>query len=212
MIGRRIIDLAEFINYVAYYFFGAIVVLVIALVLLRYLVEALRLSPFGNFAYYATRPANEMLRNMRQSRFYLPLKRTFGFDPAIVMLILATAILCYVAYSVISNFTILLQALANSFLAFGYAQPFTGAKFLLGAVLLAGVFFLMALMTIIFINWLFGLFSHVAYLALHRLQPLLNVFEFGGALAGFSFIILWFVLTLAAGAIQFIFFSGLRSM
>jgi hypothetical protein len=41
---------------------------------------------------------------------------------------------------------------------------------------------------------------------MHRISPLLKVFEFGGALAGFSFVILWIVLSLAASAVTAVFF------
>src|SRR5205085_3247653 len=99
--GQLIGDLAQTIKSVSGYLFSVIIALVVLVLLLRYIIEALKLSPFGRFAYYATRPANEMLRNMRQSRFYLPLKRAFGFDPAIIMLLIATAILCYVVYVIV---------------------------------------------------------------------------------------------------------------
>jgi hypothetical protein len=210
--GRLIVSLAQFIQAAAFFIFSAIIVLVVALVLLRYIVEALHLSPFGRFAYYATRPANDMLRNMRQSRFYFPLKRAFGFDPAIIMLLIATAILCYVAYTVVNYLTMVLMALANTLIAFGNGHPFTGARYLIGTVLLAGVFYLMALMTMVFINWLFGLLARAAYRALQRIGPLLSLFEFGGIFAGWSFLILWIALSIAATAIQLIFLSGLSAM
>lgn len=210
--GRLIFTLAQFIQVGAFYLSWLLIAFVVAAVLLHFIVEALHLSPFGRFAYYATRPANEMLRNMRQSRFYFPLKRAFGFDPAILMLLIATAILCYVAYTVISYLTTVLMALANTLIAFGEGNLFTGARFLIGSVLLAGVFYLMALMTIVFMNWLFGLFARLAYRALQRIGPLLSLFEFGGVLAGWSFLILWIALSVAAGAIQLIFLSGPRAI
>ena len=79
--GRSIFTLAQLLQIAAFYLSWLIVVSIVVALLLRFIVEALQFSPFGRFAYYATRPANEMLRNMRQSRFYLPLKRAFGFAP-----------------------------------------------------------------------------------------------------------------------------------
>lgn len=64
----------------------------------------------------------------------------------------------------------------------------------------------MALMTIVFVNWIFGLFRRLAYWSLSRLTPLLRVFEFGGAFAGWSFIILWIALSFATVAVQGVFF------
>jgi len=42
---------------------------------------------------------------------------------------------------------------------------------------------------------------------MHRISPLLRIFEFGGAFAGFSFLILWLVLSLAASAVRVVFFG-----
>ena len=83
-----------------------------------------------------------------------------------------------------------------------------GVKTLIGTSLLAVIFFLMTLMTIVFINWISGRFNRAAYWSMHRISPLLRVFEFGGALAGFSFLILWLVLSLAASAVGAVFFGS----
>jgi len=206
--GQLIGDLAQIISSASSYIFSVIIALVVLALLLRFIVEALKLSPFGRFAYYATRPANDMLRNMRQSRFYFPLKRAFGFDPAIIMLLIATAILCYVAYVIIDYLTKVIWALSGALTAFGRGHLFNGARFLIGTLLLTAVFYLMVLMTLVFINWLFGLLSRPAYRALERIGPLLRLFEFGGVLAGWSFLLLWIALSIAALAIQIIFLSG----
>lgn len=210
--GRLIVGFAQLLNLAAKYFFIAVFAFVVVALLLRYITEALQLSPFGRFVYYATRPGNEMLRNMRQSRFYIPLKRAFGFDPAIPMVLIATAILCYIAYTVVNDVTTVLLGMANTLIAFGAGDIVSGAVCLVGTVLLAGVVYLMLLMTIIFFHWISGWLRHTAYRALERIGPLLSIFEFGGALAGLSFIILWLVLILAKAAIQFFFFSALRSL
>jgi hypothetical protein len=211
-LGKYVINFAQFIDLATTYVFGAIIAVVVALLLLRFITDALRLNPFSRFAYYATRPTNELLRNMRNSRFYFPLKRALGFDPAILMLFVATAILCYVAYVVISYLVTLLWGLAGTLIALDQGHFFNGVRFLIGTVLIAAVFYLLALMTIVFVNWLFGLLSRPAYHALERIAPLLRIFEFGGIFAGWSFLILWIALTFAATAIQLIFLSGLRQV
>jgi hypothetical protein len=43
---------------------------------------------------------------------------------------------------------------------------------------------------------------------MHRISPLLRIFEFGGMFAGFSFVILWIVLSLAASAVSAVFFGS----
>ena len=83
---------------------------------------------------------------------------------------------------------------------------FTGVRYLIGVLLLSALFFLMALMTIVFVNWIFGLLRRQAWWSLDRLNPLLRLFEFGGAFTGWSFMILWFAITFAALAVQAVFF------
>jgi hypothetical protein len=42
---------------------------------------------------------------------------------------------------------------------------------------------------------------------MHRISPLLRIFEFRGVFAGFSFLILYLVLSLAASAVRAVFFG-----
>ena len=128
------------------------------------------------------------------------------------MVLIATAILCYIAYTTIVDVTSVLGGLANTLIAFGAGEVFSGVVCLIGTVLLAGGVFLMLLMTLIFFHWITGWLARPAYRSLERIAPLLNIFEFGGALAGLSFLILWLVLIFAKAAIQFLFFSSLRSV
>ncbi|MCI0661302.1 MAG: hypothetical protein L0220_09540, partial [Acidobacteria bacterium] len=121
---------------------------------------------------------------------------------------IALAITWYVVYVVISNLFQIIQIFGVSLITFGEGRIFTGSRYLIGALLLAVIFFLMALMTIVFVNWIFGLLRRASYWAMERLAPLLRIFEFGGVFAGWSFIILWIALTFAAMAVQAIFLSG----
>ena len=83
-----------------------------------------------------------------------------------------------------------------------------GVYALIGTSLLAVIFCLMTLMTIVFINWISGRFNRAAFGAMHRISPLLRIFEFGGVFSGFSFLILWLVLSLAASAVGAVFFGS----
>jgi hypothetical protein len=204
-LGQSIGELAQLINIARVYIFGAIILAVVMVILLHVIADALKLNPFGKFAYYSTKPANALIGNMRQSRFYYPLKRAFGFDPAILMILIATAILGYVVYTMIGYLNIFLFGVGNSLIAFGQGQPFTGGKYLIGSLLIAAIFFLLSLMLIIFVNSLFGLLRNAAVFAYRRVAPLLQLFEFGGIFAGWSFLILWIALTFAAEAVIAIF-------
>ena len=148
-----------------------------------------------------------MIWNMRQSRFYYPLKRALNFDPAVLMLLISTAIVCYVVALVLNYLIVILSGLGNSLIAFGAGSAFTGARFLVGTILLGAIFFLLVLMLMIFVSWIFGFFTGVAYRALERMAPLLRIFEFGGVFAGWSFLILGIALSFAASAVQVIFLS-----
>lgn len=200
-------DIAGIISLSTGYVYGAIIIVVIALLLARYLMDALQISPFGKVAYSLRRPANEMLHHTRSSRFYLPLKRALGFDPAVLMILLATAILCYVTSIIVGNLLELLVGTSRVLLRFDNGEMLGAGRNLLGLILLGIVFYLMALMTIVFVNWLFGLLSGASLRALRRIEPLLRLFEFGGMFAGWSFLILWIALSFAAIAIKVVFLS-----
>jgi hypothetical protein len=204
-LGALVSDLARFIDDASTFVFGAIVVAVLVLLLLRFVANALRLNTFSGLAYYATRPANEMLRRMRRSHFYFPLTRAIGFDAAVLMVLVATAILCYIAAMLIGYLITVISGAASVLQAFGAGDLFQGGRFLIGTVLIAVVFYLLSLMTLVFVNWLFGLLSRPAYHAQARIEPLLAIFEFGGIFTGWSFLILWIALSLAARAIGFLF-------
>jgi hypothetical protein len=205
--GEYILQAAQLISFVSWYVYIGVVIIVVAFLLLRYLNDVLRVNPFGRWFHLTSHPADRMIKNMRQSRFYLPLKRALNFDPAILMLLISTAIVCYVIALVINYFIVILSGLGNSLIAFGAGSAFTGVRFLTGTILLCVIFFLLSLMLIVFVNWIFGFFTRAAYRALERIAPLLRIFEFGGVLAGWSFLILGIALSFAASAVQLIFLS-----
>lgn len=181
---------------------GVVVLLLIA----RWIIDAAGINPFNRLVNALRKPTNEMIYRARSSQFYLPLKRAFNFDPAFIMILIALAILWFVVNGVFSRFFTVLQGLGLSLDAFAGGSPLLGTRYLIGTALLAAIFFLLTLMTLVFINWLFGFFARSSFWALNRIGPLLRIFEFGGVFAGWSFVILWLVLSLAAGAVQAIFF------
>ncbi|MFM8393394.1 MAG: hypothetical protein ACKOB4_05670 [Acidobacteriota bacterium] len=185
---------------------GVTIAVILGLLLLRYLPELFKLNPFGSTYQMMRRPTNELIQHMRLSRFHQPLRRSFGFDPSLLMVLIALAILWYVVNGVLQNFFFILRGLGWSLLQFGAGSIFTGTRYLIGSLLLAALFFLMALMSIVFVNWIFGLLRRQAWWALDRLNPLLRLFEFGGAFAGWSFMILWIAISFASLAVQAVFF------
>lgn len=204
-IGALIGAIAQKIPAISRYFFGLVLAVVILTLLARMISDMLKLNPFGKLSYYATRPANRLIGNMRDSRFFYPLRRALGFDPSILMVVIATALVCYVGYTLCGYVTTILWGTANALVSLGGGQMLSTAKYVIGTVLITVISFLLSLMLLVFMNSLFGLLPRLARRAEFRIRPLLNLFEFGGMFAGWSFLILWVALSFAAEAISVVF-------
>jgi hypothetical protein len=206
-LGDMLIILAGWISLIAGYLINITVGALVILLLLRWVNDALWSNPFGRLSYYLRKPTNDLVYYVRSSQFYLPLKQALRFDPLYLLVLIAVAIVWYVTLSVIGYLTTVLGGLGESLNSLAAGDVARGVKTLIGTSLLAVIFFLMTLMTIVFINWISGRFNRAAYWSMHRISPLLRVFEFGGAFAGFSFLILWLVLSFAASAVRAVFFG-----
>ncbi|MBO0800266.1 MAG: hypothetical protein J2P31_15710 [Blastocatellia bacterium] len=204
-IGRGIISAVEILREIVQLVIGVAIGLVILLLAVRLLTDVFKLNPFGSIYQSVRRPTDELYHRMRTSNFYYPLKRAFGFDPTAIMILIALAVVGYVVY-IVSNYLFqIMTSIGFSLISFSRGDIFVGLRILVGTVLLAVIFFLMTLMTIVFVNWLFGMMRRAAFWSMERLSPLLRIFEFSGMLAGFSFIILWIALIFAAAAVNLIF-------
>jgi hypothetical protein len=206
-LGDMLIKMAGLISWIAGYLINITVGALVILLLLRWVNDALWSNPFGRLSYYLRKPTNDLVYYVRSSQFYLPLKQALRFDPLYLLVLIAVAIVWYVTLSVIGYLTTVLGGLGESLNSLAAGDVARGVKILIGTSLLAVIFFLMTLMTIVFINWISGRFNRAAYWSMHRISPLLRIFEFGGALAGFSFLILWLVLSFAASAVRAVFFG-----
>jgi hypothetical protein len=207
-LGDMLMILADWISQIARLLINITVGAVVIFLALRWVNDALGSNPFGRLSYYLRKPTNDLVYYVRSSQFYLPLKQALRFDPTYLMVLIAVAIAWYVALSVIGYLSTVLNGLGVSLNLLAAGNVASGVKTLIGTSLLAVIFFLMTLMTIVFINWISGRFNRTAYWSMHRISPLLRVFEFGGAFAGFSFLILWIVLSLAASAVTAVFFGA----
>jgi hypothetical protein len=207
-LGDMLIILADWISRIARLLINITVGAVVIFLALRWLNDVLGANPFGRLSYYLRKPTNDLVYYVRSSQFYIPLKQALKFDPTYLLVLIAVAIVWYVALSVIGYLNTVLGGLGTSLKFLAAGDVARGVYTLIGASLLAVIFFLMTLMTMVFINWISGRFNRAAYWSMHRISPLLRVFEFGGALAGFSFLILWLVLSLAASAVVAVFFGS----
>jgi hypothetical protein len=207
-LGDMLIILADWISRIARLLINITVGAVVIFLALRWVNDALGSNPFGRLSYYLRKPTNDLVYYVRSSQFYIPLKQALRFDPTYLLVLIAVAIVWYVALSIIDYLNIVLQGSGGSLNLLAAGNVGGGVKIMIGTLLLAVIFFLMTLMTIVFINWISGRFNRAAYWSMHRISPLLRVFEFGGAFAGFSFLILWLVLSFAASAVRAVFFVG----
>ena len=206
-LGDMLTILADWISRIARLLINITVGAVVIFLALRWVNDALGSNPFGRLSYYLRKPTNDLVYYVRSSQFYFPLKQALRFDPTYLLVLIALAIVWYVALSVIGYLNTVLRGLGLSLNLLAAGDVARGVYTLIGTLLLAVIFFLMTLMTIVFINWISGRFNRSAYWSMHRISPLLRVFEFGGAFAGFSFLILWIVLSLAASAVTAVFFG-----
>lgn len=202
--------LAQWIEELSFYLFGLVIVAVAIILLLRVLADVFKLNPFGKFAYYTTKPANRLIGHMRSSQLFYPLKRALGFDPAILMVFFATVILCYVLYTIVGYLNVALWAVANTFIRLGAGDVVGVLRYVIGTVLLMVMFFFLFLMTVIFINSIFGLLRKWVGFAYRRIGPLLQIFEQRLPFPGLGFLILWMVLTFVAYAVQLTLLFDLR--
>ncbi len=207
-VGRLIVDMVGRLRDFVQVAIGVTIAIVVVFLILRVLTDLLKLNPFGRIYHTLRRPSDELIYRMRSSRFYHPLKKSLGFDPSILMVLVSLAILWYVVSSMIYNLLSVMEYLGLSLIFFGTGSIFKGARFLIGSLLLAAIFFLMSLMTIVFVNWIFGLLKRASYWAMERLAPMLKIFEFGGIFTGWSFVILWIALSFAAFAVTAVFFTS----
>ncbi len=202
--------LAQWIEVGSFYLFGMVILAVAVILLMRVVADGFKLNPFGKVAYYMTKPANQLIGHMRNSPFYYPLKRALGFDPAILMVFFSTVILCYVLFTIVGYLNVSLWAIANTLIRLGQGDVIGLLRYVIGTVLLMVVFFFMSLMTVIFINSIFGLLKKWVGLAYRRIGPLLQIFEQRLPYPGLGFLILWFVLTFVAYAVQLTLLFDLR--
>ncbi len=204
--GLSLIQLIGTINYFVQSAINLIIGVVVILLIIRWLMDAFDVSPFGRITYYLRQPTDKLVSYAHSSRFYYPMRQALKINPAILIALIGIAIVWFALMIMTGYLTMVVSDLALSLDAFGNGDVVSGVRFLIGTLLISAIFFLMSMMLLIFINWITGLFDHQAFRAMRRLDPLLRFFEFGGKFAGWSFTLLWFALYIASRAVQAVFF------
>lgn len=193
------------ISYLAGWVINLIIGIALALLVIRWVMDAFDVSPFGRITYYLRRPTDKLVAHARSSRFYYPMRQAFKINPTILIAIIEIVIVWLVLTMLLSFFTGIIGGLISALNALFLGYVAGGIRLLIGTLLLSAIFFLMCLMTVIFVNWVTGLFDRWSFLAYQRLTPLLRVFEFGGKFAGWSFMFLWLALYFSAAVVQSLF-------
>ncbi|MBI1765170.1 MAG: hypothetical protein HYR56_27475 [Acidobacteria bacterium] len=204
--GRSLLTLAAWLTATTDLLIQIALGLVLVLLLIRFLVDKFNLNPFGRIAYYARRPTNKWFYEIKNSQFYQPLRQAFGFDPLWILLIVAFVLFFYLLRSLVQDVAILLSSIGYTLNYFGEGAMLQGVRAVIGTVLLAAIYFLMALMTILVIYSWFGLFDRAADWAGRRIYPVLYSFDSSGRLGPLIFLLAFLILGFVASAVQNAFF------
>lgn len=178
----------------------------VVMVLIRYLLDRFSRNPFSKMAFYLRKPTNRWFHEVKNSQFYYPARQAFGFDPTWILLILGAACFFYLLSSLVSNVLMWLQSLGITLFHFGSGRSLAGVWALIGLGLLALIYFLMILMTILVINSWFGFFGKAAHWSGRKIYPLLASFDPSGRLGPVIFFVAFLLLSFVAGAVQAGFF------
>lgn len=204
--GMFLFRLAETVGSLLRLAISVIIGGIIVLLVIRWLIDVAQINPFGKVVYYLRRPTDGLLSYAHNSRFYYSLRQALKFNPAILIAIVSMAIIWYVSLMLVGNLTMILGDWAMCLDAFSGGKTLAGIQYLVGSLLMVVIYGLMLMMTVIFVNWISGLFAGWSFRAERRLAPLLRFFEFGGTYAGWAFLILWLTLYLASIIVQNSFF------
>lgn len=204
--GEWIQWIAVSLQLISHYVANAALALAILLILVRFLIEHFEINPFGRFAYYVRRPTEKWFYEIKGSQFYRPIKQALGFEPIWLLMLLAFVLFFFLLRGLIDDVVVLLNCVGITLKQFGLGNILSGVQALIGTLLLGVIYFLMALMTILVINSWFGLFDRAAYWAGRRIYPLLRSFDPSGRLGPMIFLLMFFLLSLIAGAVLRAFF------
>lgn len=204
--GRSLLTLAAWLTATTDLLIQLALGIVLVLLLIRFLVDKFNLNPFGRIAYYARRPTNKWFYEIKNSQFYQPLRQAFGFDPLWILLIVAFVLFFYLLRSLVQDVAILLSSIGITLNYFGEGAMLQGVWAVIGTVLLAAIYFLMMLMTILVIYSWFGLFDRAADWAGRRIYPVLYSFDSSGRLGPLIFLLAFLILGFVASAVQNAFF------
>src|SRR5262249_13793161 len=113
-LGDMLIILADWISRIARLLINITVGALVIFLALRWVNDVLVSIPFGSLSYYLRKPTNDLVYYVRSSQFYIPLKQAPRFDPTYLLVLIAMAIVWYVALSIIDYLNIVLRGFGGS--------------------------------------------------------------------------------------------------
>ncbi|MFN0110766.1 MAG: hypothetical protein ACKVZH_18050 [Blastocatellia bacterium] len=183
-----------------------VLLVAVALILIRVLVDKYDFNPFGRLIYYLCRPTNRWFYEVRSSPIYRPVKNALRFDPAGLLLLLAAAVMYFLVTDLVNDALTLLLCVGRTLVGFGTGAIAFAIKALIGTALLAVIYFLTALMTVLVIHSWFGLFDRWAYKAGQHIYPLIHKLDRNNRLGPFAFLIAFLLLGVLANIVLRAFF------
>lgn len=170
----------------------------VVLILIRVLVDKYDFNPFGRLVYYLCRPTNRWFYEIRNSPIYRPVRNLVRFEPAWLLLLLAAAVMYFLVRDLVGDVLTWFWCLGRTLTAFGGGDTASGIKASIGTALLAVIYALTAMMTILVIHSWFGLFDRWAYKAGQRIYPLIHKLDREGRFGPFAFLIAFLLLGVLA--------------
>lgn len=187
--------------------FGVIGWAILVIVTFIYVRKARDFSPFnriGKLVHGVARHTSNVVRGVRASRFYDPLRGLMKRDPTILMIIIFSVLVIFLSTQLLRYVTDAIFSLALSIQMIFAGFVFKGAWMLVGAVINAALIFLLSMMLFMFISYLFDFLHRLSRFARRFVNPLILVVERSGVPSTWSFFVLYIIVSILQQA-----FSGL---
>ena len=180
------------------------------LIAIRYLTDRFKVNPFGRLPFYLRRPTDHWYHHVRQSPLYYSFKKALQFEPVWLIMVLGLLLIFLLLPGAFALVAGMLQAIGLTLINFGANRFGAGLLALIGTICLAGIYFLILQMTVLVVNFFFGILQHQAQAAGRIIYPLINPlvlrFDRTGQLFPLFFLLLSFLLQFVASLIRRIFF------
>lgn len=178
---------------------GMIAWAIVVVVTFIYIRKARDFSPFnkiGKVVHAVARHAANVVKAVRNSRFYDPLRGLVKRDPTILMIILFTVLVVFLSNQLLRYITdavVFLALAVRMILGMSIVQ---GVWMLVGALVNAYLIFLLSMMLFMFISFLFDFLHKISKFASRFINPWLQVVERAGIPRTWSFFFFYIIVSI----------------